>query len=447
MRAVIQAGGKGTRVVELTHNKIPKPMLLVDGKPILYHQIMNLKRYGICDITIIVSYLKDSIIDYFKNGSDFGVNISYVVEDESYSLGTAGALYYLKDIIRDDFIFLLGDIFIDIDFDRFIRFHQKYQKSVTLLVHPNNHPFDSDLIVVDDYVVKDISYKNDVRDYYNNIVNAGVMIFSRNCLDLITDLDRYNYEKDIIKPLICKNEVIAYKSSEYVKDMGTVSRYQQVINDYCNGIVFKKNFSQMQRCIFLDRDGTINKYVGFLKNIDDFELIDGVSSAIRKINESGYLCIVITNQAVVARGDVSFYELDMIHRKMETILGNDGAYVDDLFYCPHHPDKGFDGEVIDLKVQCHCRKPNIGLIEQAVSRYHIDLKQSYFIGDSSTDIECARRAGITSVFLRCGHDDHKYDVCADYEFNNLEEAVDCIVGGKDVYKGNRKLLQKGNRGY
>ena len=447
MRAVIQAGGKGTRVMELTNNEFPKPMLLIDDKPILYHQIMNLKRYGINDITIIVSYLKDSIINYFGDGCKFGVNISYVIEDDKHSLGTAGALYYLKDVIDSDFIFLLGDIFIDIDFDRFISYHNKYEKDVTLLVHPNNHPFDSDLIVLDGNRVLDINYKNSVREYYNNVVNAGVMIFSKNCLDLIPDLNKYNYEKDIIKPLIDKGQVIAYKSSEYVKDMGTVSRYKQVIGDYNNGIVSERNLSKLQKCIFLDRDGTINKYVGFLTDIDDFCLLDGVSSAIKKINESGYLCIVITNQPVVARGDVSFLELDMIHRKMETILGNDNAYIDDLFYCPHHPDKGFVGEVKELKIDCNCRKPKTGLIEEAVSKYNIDLGSSFFIGDSSTDMECARRAGITSVLIRCGHDDNKYDVKADYEFEDLEDAVNSLVGDRNVYKGNRKLLQKRDRNY
>ena len=165
------------------------------------------------------------------------------------------------------------------------------------------------------------------------------------------------------------------------------------------------------------------------------------------INSSGYLCIVITNQAVVARGDVTFLELDMIHRKMETLLGNDGAYIDDLFYCPHHPDKGFKGEVSELKINCNCRKPNIGLIEEAVKKYNIDLNNSYFIGDSSSDIECARRAGITSILVRCGHNDNKYNVKADYEYDDLKEAVSSIVGDRDVYKGNRKLLQKRDRSY
>jgi len=132
--------------------------------------------------------------------------------------------------------------------------------------------------------------------------------------------------------------------------MGTPDRYYQVIEDLKNKKPEKRNLIHKQKAIFLDRDGTINKYVGFLKNIDDFELLPGVSEAIKLINQSNYLAIVVTNQPVVARGDVTFEQLDEIHNKMETLLGNDGAYLDGLYFCPHHPDKGFKGEVPELKL-------------------------------------------------------------------------------------------------
>ena len=428
MKAVIQAGGKGTRILNITNDKIPKPMLLIDDKPILYYQIMNLKRYNIKDIIIIVCHLGDIIKDYFKDGKKLGVNISYIEEDESNPLGTAGSFYYLKNNIDDDFIFLLGDVFVDINFDRFINYHKKYKKDITLLVHPNSHPYDSDLIITEGNIVKGINYKNIKRNNYCNLVNAGVMIFSNKCLSLIKKPIKYNYEKDIVCPMIKKNRVIAYKSTEYVKDIGTDDRYYQVIKDYNSNIIQSRNLSNLQKCIFLDRDGTINKHVGFLKNVDDLELISGVDKAIRKINDSGFLCIVITNQPVVARGDVTFDELEEIHRKLETLLGDSNAYVDDLLYCPHHPDKGYEGEVSNLKIKCNCRKPNIGLIEEAVKRYNIDISKSYFIGDTTTDIECAKRANIKSVLVKSGEIDNKYKVVADYEFDSLEEAVNTIVG-------------------
>ena len=144
------------------------------------------------------------------------------------------------------------------------------------------------------------------------------------------DLDR-----QLLKPLAGTGKMFCYDSPEYVKDMGTPERYHSVCKDCEEGRISAKNLKNKQKAIFLDRDGTINKYVGFLRNIDDFELIDGVAEAIRKINESGYLAIVVTNQPVIARGEVSFEELEEIHNKMETLLGKEGAYLDAIYYCPH----------------------------------------------------------------------------------------------------------------
>lgn len=182
-------------------------------------------------------------------------------------------------------------------------------------------------------------------------------------------------------------------NTEYVKDMGTPERFHQVEEDYKNGVVQAKNLHNKQKVIFLDRDGTLNKYVGFLRNIDDFELIDGASEAIKQINQSGYLAIVVTNQPVIARGEVSWDELHEIHKKMETLLGKDGAYIDGLYICPHHPDKGFEGERPEYKFDCDCRKPKPGLLLQAAKEFNIDLSQSYMIGDSNRDVEAGQNAG------------------------------------------------------
>ena len=164
--------------------------------------------------------------------------------------------------------------------------------------------------------------------------------------------------------------------------------------DYKNGVVEAKNLCNRQKAIFLDRDGTINKYVGFLRNIGDFELIEGVSEAIKLINQSGYLAIVVTNQPVIARGEVSWDELNEIHKKMATLLGKDGAYIDGLYICPHHPDKGFVGERPEYKIDCECRKPKPGLLLQAAKDFNIDLKESYMIGDSHRDVEAGENAGL-----------------------------------------------------
>lgn len=431
MKAVIQAGGKGTRISEITGDVIPKPMLEISGYPILYHQMMNLKKNGITDITVIIGHLGNVIKDYFGDGKQFGLNISYVEEDPQKPLGTAGSLYFLKDKLKENFVFLLADVFIDIDFEKMEQYHIANNADVTLLTHPNGHPFDSDLVVEEGGVVKAFDYKSNDRTTYNykNLVNAGVMIFSPSVFKYLTELRKYNYEKDIIVPLINEGKVVSYKSSEYAKDMGTPERYRRVQEDYNSGICDAKNLANKQKAIFLDRDGTINEYVGFLRKEEDFRLIPGVSEAIKKINNSGYLAIVVTNQPVIARGEVTEEELEEIHKKMETLLGLDGAYIDDIYYCPHHPDKGFEGEIPELKIECDCRKPKTGMLEKAAREHNIDLSSSIMIGDSTLDIKMAENAGMQSILLKTGQkgEDGKYEVSPTLIAEDLNDAINKII--------------------
>lgn len=431
MKAVIQAGGKGTRISEITGDVIPKPMLEISGYPILYHQMMNLKKNGITDITVIIGHLGNVIKDYFGDGKQFGLNISYVEEDPEKPLGTAGSLYFLKDKLKENFVFLLADVFIDIDFEKMEQYHIANNADVTLLTHPNGHPFDSDLVVEEGGVVKAFDYKSNDRTTYNykNLVNAGVMIFSPSVFKYLTELRKYNYEKDIIVPLINEGKVVSYKSSEYAKDMGTPERYRRVQEDYNSGICDAKNLANKQKAIFLDRDGTINEYVGFLRKEEDFRLIPGVSEAIKKINNSGYLAIVVTNQPVIARGEVTEEELEEIHKKMETLLGLDGAYIDDIYYCPHHPDKGFEGEIPELKIECDCRKPKTGMLEKATREHNIDLSSSIMIGDSTLDIKMAENTGMQSVLLKTGQkgEDGKYEVSPTLIAEDLNDAINKII--------------------
>lgn len=208
------------------------------------------------------------------------------------------------------------------------------------------------------------------------------------------DLDR-----QLLKPLAGTGKMFCYDSPEYVKDMGTPERYDAVCEDYKAGRVSGKNLQNKQKAIFLDRDGTINKYVGFLRNINEFELLDGAADAIKKINASGYLAIVITNQPVIARGEVSFEELERIHNKMETLLGKKGAYLDAIYFCPHHPHKGYEGERPELKFDCDCRKPKPGMLLKAAQDFNIDLAQSWMIGDGENDIRAGQNAGCQTAFI------------------------------------------------
>ena len=392
------AGGKGTRITNITSD-IPKAMIPICGKPILEHQIECLKQNNITDITLVIGHLGQHIKDYFDNGNKFGCNISYYYETEP--LGTAGALYKIKDL-PENFILINGDIIFNLDFSRMISFHNEKKAMATLAVHPNDHPFDSALIISDqDMRVIKWMNKEDPRLYYKNMVNSGIHILSRELLTLIKpEKDKIDLDRDILKPSIKDGgKIFAYLTPEYIKDMGTPERFSQVTEAIKKGIVSQKSLKNMQRAVFLDRDGTINIEKGFISKHDDFELLDGAAQAIKEINHLGFLAIIITNQPVIARGDTSLEELELIHNKMETELGNNAAFIDDIYYCPHHTDKGFPGERPEYKIDCSCRKPKPGMILEAANKYNIDLAKSYMVGDHKRDIEAGINAGCIPVFI------------------------------------------------
>jgi len=372
-------------------------MIPIAGKPVLEYEIESLVRSGITEIIIVVGHLGSVIVDYFSDGSQLGATISYYSEDTP--LGTAGALYYLKDKLTEPFFLLNGDIMLDIDFIRMMRYHRDKNATVTLFTHPNSHPFDSALIFTDSLgrVTKWL-HKEDERSIYKNRVNAGIHILSPDILNLFdgafVDLDR-----DILKPLVSYGHVYAYDSPEYVKDMGTPERLKRVEEDVLAGKVRGRNLKNRQKAIFLDRDGTLNKYKGFITKPQDIELIDGVAEAIRRVNDSDYLTIVVTNQPVIARGECTIDELNDINATLETELGKHGAYIDGLFYCPHHPDRGFEGERPEYKVECDCRKPKPGLLFKAAEIFNIDLTASYMVGDSMTDVMAGMNAGCQAILI------------------------------------------------
>lgn len=432
MFALIQAGGAGTRLKDIAGD-LPKPMVPIAGKPILQWQVESLARSGVYSLIIVCPKTSTAIQDHFGDGSKYGVKIDYIVEQEP--LGTAGALYYAAKKIKGDFFLVMGDLMLDVDFDRFYKAHKKHDAIITTFAHPNSHPYDSDVLLVnaEDKVLHILSKKEPREDFYENLTNAGLYVVSHDLLETFLGMDapiKMDFEKELLAPSIASDGVYAYRSSEYVKDCGTPDRYEAVGRDTVNGVVTSRNLSRPQKAIFLDRDGVINVFGNFVTSPDLLHIKEDAPGALKRINESRYLAICITNQPVVARGETSFATLQQIHFKMQDLLGEQGAYLNGLYFCPHHPDSGYEGEVPSLKIDCDCRKPKIGMLLKAKKDYNIDLKASWFVGDTHQDVQTGINAGCRTVLITTGDPNPaaKYpDAKPDYVCKDLAEAVDLIL--------------------
>ena len=225
--------------------------------------------------------------------------------------------------------------------------------------------------------------------------------------------------------------LVAYVTPEYIKDMGTPERLDKVERDIVLGLPERLSSRQQRHAVFLDRDGTLNVEVNHLCSPTQLVLLPGAADAVRRINCAGLLAVGVTNQPVVARGNVTWPELQRIHATLDHLLGAGKAYLDRMYVCPHHPDKGFAGEVAELKIDCECRKPRTGLIDEAVRDLSIARSGSWMVGDTSSDIRAGRLAGLRTILVRTGHAglDGKYPDEPDYVMPDLPSAIDWILRG------------------
>ena len=239
MKVVIMAGGKGSRISKLFPD-IPKPMIPICGVPVLEREICSLKEQGFKDIIITIGYKAEQIVQYFGDGSKYGVRIEYYLEKEP--LGNAGALFRMKEKLTEDFLLLNADAMFDVDFNRFVEFHKSHGGLVTLFTHPNSHPYDSGLIIADKTnIVQKWLAKEDKRPrYYKNRVNAGLHVISPEILKREINTPKIDLDRQLLKPLAGSGEMFCYDSPEYVKDMGTPDRYYAVCEDFKAEHVQKK---------------------------------------------------------------------------------------------------------------------------------------------------------------------------------------------------------------
>jgi D,D-heptose 1,7-bisphosphate phosphatase len=429
-QAIILAGGKGTRLAAFLNGK-PKCLIDIEGVPLLQRQIELLKSYGIDNVIILVNHAATQVESFLAEKNNFGIDISLV--DDGAPRGTSGAVLAAFDVLKDRFIVVYGDTLLNVDLKRFVAAHEQCKSDITLFLHPNDHPADSDLVSIDDegWIEAFHPYPHEKERNYANLVNAALYVIEKRSLDKWRGFPSpSDFGKDLFPAMLTAGHRLrGYRSFEYVKDVGTPNRLSKAAKQLRTGMVERASLAHKQKAVFLDRDGTMNFHRGFMRNAREFELLPGVPEAIRRLNDSEYRVVLVTNQPVIARGEATFEELKDIHSKMETLLGEAGAFLDAIYFCPHHPDSGFAGEVTELKIDCDCRKPKTGMIDRAVVELNIDLGSSWLLGDTTGDIETARRAGLRSILVRTGEagNDGKFAAKANYAAENLVAAVNLIL--------------------
>jgi histidinol-phosphate phosphatase family protein len=428
----ILAGGQGTRLRDRT-GTLPKPMIPIRGRSLLDYQLDLCRLHGCRRVLLLVHYGHEVISAHVGTGSRHGLNVQYVFE--AAPRGTGGALRDALAQLADTFLVLYGDTYLDVDLRRMRDAHIKHNADATLFLHPNDHPQDSDLVEVDDqgFITALHPYPHGPDAEHDNLVNAALYVMQRDGLEKhIPSRGKADLAKEVFPAMLrSRQPLFGYVSPEYIKDVGTPERLDRVSADIDAGVPERLSTRNRRSAVFLDRDGTLNEEVNFLTTPEQLRLLPTVPEALQRLNRSGRLSVVITNQSVVARGDVSIAGLKKIHARLAYLLGTAHAYVDALYFCPHHPDRGYPGEIPELKVACDCRKPETGLVDRACRDLQIDRAASWFVGDTTVDIETGRRAGLRTILIRTGHagQDDRFPFRPDYVMPDLGTAVAWVLEG------------------
>lgn len=432
---VIVAGGKGTRLAAIA-GETPKALIPVGGKPVIQHQIELAAAAGVTGVTILAGHLADKIEAFIGDGSRFGVQARVLVESEP--LGNAGLLALSLASLPDEFFVVYGDVMLAVDLEAMAKAHHAAGATFTTLAHPNDHPYDSDLLELgEEGLVRAIHcYPHPEGAVFDNMVNAALYALRRDALAAWADhTGKLDFTKDIIPSLVRRGaRVLGYVTEDYIKDMGTPDRLARVERDLAAGKISLDYAKAPRPTVFLDRDGTLNVDRNFLASPEGLDLLPGAGAALKALRQAGYHLVVLTNQPVIARGEASFDDVAAIHRKLGWELGKERAFLDGVYFCPHHPDGGFEGERPELKIACDCRKPATGLFQQACQDAAVDVAASWMVGDQTRDIEMARRAGLRSILLRTGAagGDKAFEVFPDFTVDDIAAAAELIIGQSET---------------
>jgi mannose-1-phosphate guanylyltransferase / phosphomannomutase len=387
---IIIAGGKATRLKNELGN-LPKCLVKIGNKTVLDYQIENILRFSTKKIHFCLGYQHEKILDFLNNNYK---NLDYSFSIEPKPLGTYGALVDSLDYLEDNLFILFADILTNFNIDAGFHKFKKSKSDIMLITRFTDHPEDSDLIT-SDANKRVLSIEKPEKGMIESpIGNSGLIYMKKNKIDKIPQQDiELDIMKDFVKNNIGSLNIISSLSIDYIKDIGTLERLEEQRNKI-------KSFSfKNEKVCFIDRDETIINDQGNQNLINEIEFKPFLLELFKFLQKNSYKIILITNQPGVAKGFFSIQELEQFHNHLQLKLIQEGVKpLNAIYYCPHHPQKGFPDENKKYKIKCNCRKPKQGLVKSAIKEFQLENSQYIFIGDTKADYEISR--GISSkVFI------------------------------------------------
>lgn len=371
--AVILAGGKGTRIKKFLQNK-QKCVASFNNKTFLDYILRYLSKFDINKIYILTGHKSKEIFKKFNNKKINFIEISCI--REAKPLGTGGALNKLKQLGVNDFFLLNGDSIIDLNINKLRDNINKDSIGIFSLIknknYNNNHKLNN----------LDLKKKKLVFSNKNSLMNAGVYFFKKRILKFIFN-KKMSLEVDIIPKLINRKllDGIKFDNKSFI-DIGTPDNF---LNTQTHLI---KNFKKP--AVFLDRDGVINEDFNYVHKFKNFSYRSGVINGLKFLIKKGYYIFIVTNQAGIAKGYFSLKDFENLHIKIKNDLSKKNIFIDDVKFCPHHPE----GINKNYKIKCKCRKPGNKMITDLIKEWDLDLNKSFMIGDKKKDYLCAKKSNI-----------------------------------------------------
>ena len=422
--AVILAGGKGTRSA---NPQLPKIAQIVGPKSLLEWHLDALKATQIRDLVIVSGHLGDQVAELVHSVTsmvsyrDFHISVL----EEADPQGTVAALRLGASSFPEPverILVMLGDVLVAMPIEQFLRNWQESSKGVGVVAHPNTHPFDSDSVFVNAIGREVTLPKGSDKRRVPNSASAGLFLITR------ASLSHYPQARDLGSNLLVEaaehNDLYIFTDSHYLKDTGTPERLEATNRDFENGVIDRKGSLGLRSALFLDRDGVINSVQPEVYQADDYKVLPGVAGEIKKANERGIPVFVVTNQPGIAKGLMSFEEHFEIRSELDAQLGFEQAFIDEYYFCPHHPDSGFEGERIALKIECECRKPNAALANLISRQHGIELPKSVMLGDTARDQGFARNAGMGFIHVSSSCDLESAHACELDSVQAIRRAVE-----------------------